>query len=89
MQDELIVFYEKKTGGAAVYSTTVNGKKLKFESEVKDLVVKDQSGNTWNLLLGVALDGPLKGQSLKNYIVMEVFWGAWVDYYPKTFLAGE
>jgi len=88
-EDELLVFYEKKTGGGAVYSTTVNGKKLKFGSEAKGLLVKDREGNSWNLLLGVAVDGPLKGQSLKNYPVMEIFWGAWIDYYPKTFLVGE
>ena len=86
-RDELLVFYEKKTGGAAVYSTTVNGKKLEFDSVVKEFVVKDKTGNSWNLLLGVAVDGALKGQKLKNYSVMEIFWGAWVDYYPKTFLA--
>ena len=88
-QDEILVFYEKKTGGAAVYSTTVNGKKLKFDSVVKDSVVKDKSGNSWNLILGSAVEGPLKGLKLQNYSVMEIFWGAWVDYYPKTFLAGE
>lgn len=65
---------------------------LTFRSldDADDLVMRDEeTGTQWHLLTGVAIDGPLAGESLCVIPTTAAFWFDWVDYYPETSVYGE
>jgi len=85
--EPVLVFFDASSGAAAAYEPRVGEISLEFESKLKDFKVVDTTtGSTWNLLLGEAVEGTLKGKRLPVHPVKEIYWGAWVDYYPKTYL---
>ncbi len=42
------------------------------------------TGTTWHPQRGIALSGPLKGESMKPLAYPPVFEYAWRDFYPAT-----
>ena len=77
----LLVFHDKADLASAVYDRrTQDGALLSFPEKQKTHLVQDESGRTWNLLTGQAGDG----SQLRQLIHLDVYWFAWVDYYPHT-----
>ena len=51
----------------------------------KDGTVRDQeTGSTWRMEQGLALDGPLEGQVLRAVPYIPAFPSAWEDFYPDS-----
>lgn len=44
----------------------------------------DLTESRWDLVHGVALDGPRTGQQLRRIPHLNVYWFAWADYHPRT-----
>ena len=52
---------------------------------LEDGVLKDgETGSTWDVRLGLATDGPLKGQGLQPVPSLTSFDWAWLDFYPVS-----
>lgn len=72
-----------------VFERRVGGKTLRFqtaaESKGEEIVLTDQeTGSKWLAFKGVAVQGKLKGQKLRQLIASYAFWFAWHDYFPDT-----
>lgn len=76
----------RAVGAVGVFSPEVDGKHLQFR--FKDGKIEDQeTGSTWNLL-GMAIEGPLKGTRLAP-IQHSVFYAfAWLAFRPDTEVVG-
>jgi len=98
-EHDLVVFYMPGTssalgageiargadvGATGVFDPVLDGKKLVFERK-GSTIVDTKTGSTWNIL-GQAISGPLKGQSLKPIIHGDHFWFAWAAFKPDTII---
>ncbi|MDE1852521.1 MAG: DUF3179 domain-containing protein [Thaumarchaeota archaeon] len=64
------------------YSPVVNGNLLTFVNS-NGTVVDSETHSVWNFG-GVAISGPLMGQSMTRYVSETAFWFAWAAFYPNT-----
>ncbi|HZA25533.1 MAG TPA: DUF3179 domain-containing protein, partial [Dehalococcoidia bacterium] len=94
---EIVVFYRKGTvsaldsgliaqgrdvGSTGVFIPKVNGQPLTFE--MRDGQFQDrETGSRWNLL-GEAVAGPLKGETLEPVVHGNHFWFSWAVFKPDT-----
>lgn len=93
-ETKIVVIYSKERKTAVVFDRTVNGQSLSFENGDKsgELYMRDkETGTLWLALTGEAVEGRLKGKSLRQIPSMMAFWFGWVDYFPETkvFQGGE
>jgi hypothetical protein len=65
------------------YIRQVNDQTLTFES-VDGAVTDQETGSTWDVGRGLAVDGPLKGEGLQGIPSSSSYDWAWVDFYPET-----
>jgi len=74
---------DKKSGTAVLFDRTLDGKVLTFQWTEGRLIDK-ATGSTWDLLTGVATEGPSKGQHLKQLsgFLSDAF--AWDRYHPES-----
>lgn len=48
-----------------------------------------ETGSTWDLVEGVAMDGELTGAMLKRVEGTTVYWGIWAQFHPETVILAE
>ncbi|MCP4424535.1 MAG: DUF3179 domain-containing protein [Chloroflexi bacterium] len=65
------------------YIRQVDEQALTFKSD-GDKLIDNETGSTWDLTNGLAIDGPLTGQGLTAVPSMSAFDWAWEDFYPDT-----
>ena len=79
----LLVFVNPDTRGVYVYLRQVDDQILTFVQE--EGVVRDrETGSTWRMEQGLALDGPLQGQTLRAVPYIPAFPSSWEDFYPDS-----
>lgn len=83
--DSPIIAESKNVGAATAFSAVLNNQKLTFEAK-GDLFTDKETGSDWNVL-GMAVDGPMKGSQLKALIGNDHFWFAWAAFNPETTIA--
>ncbi len=65
------------------YVRQAGGQVLTFRAE-GDKLVDAETGSTWDVVNGLATDGPLKGESLQPVPSSSAYDWAWLDFYPET-----
>ena len=65
------------------YVRQVNEQVLTF-TDVDGQLVDEETGSTWNIANGLAIDGPLKGQALQSLPGTTAYDWAWLDFYPTS-----
>ncbi len=80
---KFVLWFDEETGGAWAWDRNVGNDLLDFEMKDGKIVDK-KSGSTWNLMLGHATEGAMKGKLLKNVIVIPTFQQAWRKFHPDT-----
>ncbi len=70
------------------YIRQVDDQLLTFRLE-GDRLVDSETGSTWDLTNGLAVNGPLKGQGLIAVPSMSAFDWAWLDFYPESEFYGS
>jgi hypothetical protein len=79
----ILVHVNPDTQGVYTYLRQVDDRVLTFVQE--DGTVRDQqTGSTWRMEQGLALDGPLEGQVLRAVPYIPAFPSAWEDFYPDS-----
>ena len=86
---ELLVFLDEATGTGIVYDRSVDGRALSFRAEgdgegAQTVLVDDETGTRWQAFTGRAIEGELKGQTLRRVTSHLSFWFAWKDWNPET-----
>jgi len=84
--DKQRIVDSKGVGSAGVFAPWLEGKRLRFRRQ-DGKIVDRQTGSVWNVL-GVAVDGPLKGKRLKPVPHGVFFAFAWLVFNPDTEIAG-
>ena len=86
-QDILVVF-DGDTDTALVFDRNVGGATLTFrlgESQGPlPILIDNETGSRWLALMGTALDGPMRGETLDRPLSHLAFWFAWKDWNPDT-----
>lgn len=81
----LVIARLLKAGKVVVYERQMDGKALKFPWKSKTgIVVETTTKSTLDLATGQFTAGPLKGRKLKPVAFTQLYWFAWMDYYPKS-----
>lgn len=84
----LVVAYNRRGEGGAVFSRRVEDRTLTFEGLTEHdglLYMTDrETGSTWVALSGEAVAGPLKGTRLEQQSATQAFWFAWRNFFPTT-----
>ena len=85
---EILVVFERVSETGAVFERTLGGRSLSFQIVPGDsfLMRDQQTGSTWQVLTGRAIEGPLAGEVLTRLTSNYSFWFAWTDFYPDTLL---
>jgi hypothetical protein len=79
----VVVHVDAETRSVHVYLRQVDERVLTFAhrgGKVQD----EETGSTWQMDRGVAVDGLLKGQVLRNVPYIPAFPQAWRDFYPDS-----
>ncbi len=69
-----------------IYLRTLRGEVLTFTSEGSPprRAVDAGTGSVWNLLEGVAIEGPLQGTRLEAVPSVTAYWFAWAAFHPQS-----
>lgn len=90
----LTVWFDPPSGTARIYERTIitdsaEEVTLTFTATSAELEFMDmETGSTWLLLNGKAIDGPLEGITLTAIPSTNSFWFGWKDWYPETIIYG-
>jgi hypothetical protein len=68
------------------FARSVDGRALHFASTGPDRVRDAETGSTWELPSGRAVEGPLRGRALQSRVVTTALWYAWRSQRPETTL---
>ena len=84
----VLVVFNANSGTGIVFDRQVGGQTLTF-SLAEGLTITDaETGTLWDGLTGLALDGPLAGETLTRLKSTASFWFGWKDWYPDTRVYG-
>jgi hypothetical protein len=79
----VVVYVNTETHGVHAYVRQVEDRTLTFahqEGVVQDL----ETGSSWRMDQGLAIDGHLQGQALRVVPYIPAFRAAWQDFYPDS-----
>jgi hypothetical protein len=79
----VVVHVEAEDRSVHVYLRQVEDRVLTFVQE-GDNIVDQETGSSWALDRGLALEGPLAGQALRVAPYIPAFPDAWEDFYPAS-----
>ncbi len=85
LQDiDLLVTFDPRCTGAQVFERSLDGKTLAFTSTANRRMKDDQTDTVWDRDSGIAVEGSLKGKSLKQRVGMPAFATAWKAFHPES-----
>ncbi len=79
----LVIRFDENTGTFWCYLREVNDEVLEFERS-NDSFVDKQTGSSWDLNRGVAIDGNLKGETLEAIPAITSFSTTWSRFHPRS-----
>ncbi len=83
----LLVAFQPDTKAGLIFDRTLDGQTLTFQRTNEPFELMDEeTGSTWYLLTGRAIDGPLDGQELERIPSTSSFWFGWKDWHPDTLI---
>lgn len=78
----IVVYHDPDNFTTSVYDRTVGDAVLSFASTAEGILAADTEGRRWNMLTGTGPDGA----RLTPIPHLNVYWFAWVDFYPNAAL---
>lgn len=79
----LLVYANGETGSVHIYVRAVGTRELTFLSK-ETKVLDHETGSVWDPALGLAVEGPLAGEALKEIPFTSAFDWAWDLHYPDS-----
>jgi hypothetical protein len=80
----VVVTFDKDSTAAHLFSSVVNDRALKFVADKQGRMHDVQTDTIWNSNTGVALEGPLKGKTLKQLVGIVSYARAWKVFHPNS-----
>ncbi len=84
----IVIAYDAAQGFGLVWDRQIGGQVLQFTAGPKPLTAIDQRGDSWDLLLGQALSGPLAGQHLEERWATAAYAQGWSYFFGRGSLYG-
>lgn len=81
----LVVYHDPDHFISSVFRRTVGDKVIKFSGIAEGIIATDTEGRSWNLVTGRGSDGA----ELEAVPHLNIYWFAWVDFYPDATLYEE
>lgn len=86
---QVLVAFDPLSETGAIFDRNLEGRSLAFDmmpdaGDGISLMKDRETGSTWQLLTGRAIDGELAGMALTRLPSFYAFWFAWSDFHPKT-----
>jgi hypothetical protein len=81
----VLVYHDPNNYTSAVYDRRIGEKTIQFKENTVGISAVDNSGQRWNMLTGT---GP-EDKSLRAIPHLNIYWFAWVDFYPTAELYQE
>ena len=85
---DLLVVFDLENASGIVYDRRVGDRSLTFLPASEGKLTDSETGTLWDAFSGVALEGPLSGESLKRLKSTVVFWFGWKDFYRDSLVYG-
>jgi hypothetical protein len=82
--EAIVVAFDTESESAAVFSREAAGQLLTFTQTGRRTMQDAETGSTWSMDTGRAMEGPLAGTDLERVRSFVSFWFAWSDFYPET-----
>jgi hypothetical protein len=79
----VVVLADAETKAVHAFLRRAGDRELEFELR-EDALVDRQTGSTWDLGRGIAVDGPLRGEVLQKVPYITAYDWAWEDFYPHS-----
>jgi hypothetical protein len=79
----VVVHVDRETRSVRVYLRQVGDQVLTFVQQGEE-VLDHETGSTWKMERGLAVDGPLEGQALRTAPYIPALPEAWRDFYPES-----
>ena len=84
------MYRDPESEASAVFERWVDGQLLSFTPGPTWTLVEDTTtGSTWDIVTSTAVAGPLAGKYLQRVPHHNIYWFAWVNFYPHTTLFQE
>lgn len=84
---DLVIYRDPESEASAVYRRKVDERILDFTTGSTWTLIEDTTTQSkWNIVTGRAVSGPLQGKKLQRISHYNIYWFAWVDFYPQTSL---
>ena len=85
----LVVAFDPEGAAGAVLDRRLDGLTLTFEeaddsSGMGPVIIDKETGSRWLAFTGEAIEGDLKGKTLKQVEMTYAFWFGWKDHFPDT-----
>ena len=86
---QVLVVFDPLSETGAIFERNLEGRSLGFDmlpdtGDGISLMKDRETGSTWQLLTGRAIEGELAGMALTRLPSFYSFWFAWSDFHPKT-----
>jgi len=94
LEDELsgvpiVIGYDPVEGSGVVWDRVVDGQVIHFVAVQSALAARDDAGDTWDLVRGVAVAGPRRGQSLNPRWTTLAYADNWRTFFGSESIYGE
>jgi len=86
---QVLVVFDRASETGAIFDRNLEGRSLGFDmlpdtGDGISLMKDRETGSTWQLLTGRAIEGELAGMALTRMPSFYSFWFAWSDFHPNT-----
>ncbi len=85
----IVIGYDPIEGSGLVWDRVVGGQVIHFAAAPSASLAPDDLGDTWDLVRGVAVDGPRKGQSLSSRWTTLAYADNWRAFFGRGSILGE
>jgi len=82
--EAVFLAYNAELNNASAFSGRVGDDILTFELDDLGVFRDVETGSIWNIVTGLAIDGPLSGKQLTQLSAPIIFWFAWSDIFPQS-----
>ena len=80
----LLLTFDAESTATQAFDRTLGETTLKFSPATDGRMIDEQTGTVWECSSGIAVEGPMKGQSLTQRVGMPAFREAWMKFHPES-----
>jgi len=81
----VVVYHDPGNFSSTVYRRKVGENVIRFAGPAEGVMAIDTDRRSWNLLTGIGSDGAI----LEAVPHLNIYWFAWIDFYPEAILYAE